>query len=329
MVEIAAHGVLLTWVYDAFNELGYLRFRGDYGTGKTRALLAVGSLCYKPFFASGASTVSPIFHVLDVFQGTLVLDEADLRFSDATADLTKILNNGNVVGLPVLRTMSNRHRELNPKAFCVYGPKLVAMRQSFADPALESRFLTEETSGRSLRSDIPIQLSNSLKVEARGLRNKLLAWRFRSRFEVGPDPTRLVPGVEPRFNQSALALLSLIDDEGLRKSVGAELVLEEARVLQERASSSEATMLVAIRDVMRKAPSGRSSVSDVTNAFNRTGSGAHGSKATAKWVGGFLRGRLRLATVKSHGVYLVPPSERAKIDALAIRFGIAEHREAA
>jgi hypothetical protein len=83
--EIATYYVLLTWVYDAFNELGYLRFRGDYGTGKTRALLAVGSLCYKSFSASGASTVSPIFHVLEAFQGTLLLDEADLRFSDATA----------------------------------------------------------------------------------------------------------------------------------------------------------------------------------------------------------------------------------------------------
>jgi hypothetical protein len=35
--EIAAHYVLLSWVYDAFSELPYLRFRGDYGTGKTRA----------------------------------------------------------------------------------------------------------------------------------------------------------------------------------------------------------------------------------------------------------------------------------------------------
>jgi hypothetical protein len=84
---IAAHYVLLSWVYDAFSDVPYLRFRGDYGTGKTRALLTIGHLCYKPFFASGASTVSPIFHILDVFQGTLVLDEADLRFSDATADL--------------------------------------------------------------------------------------------------------------------------------------------------------------------------------------------------------------------------------------------------
>jgi hypothetical protein len=75
----AAHYVLLTWVYDAFSDLAYLRFRGDFGTGKTRALLTIGSLCYKPFFASGASTVSPIFHIQDAFQGTLILDEADRR----------------------------------------------------------------------------------------------------------------------------------------------------------------------------------------------------------------------------------------------------------
>ncbi|MEQ8827421.1 MAG: hypothetical protein RIC82_06560, partial [Parvibaculum sp.] len=91
---IASYYVLLTWVYDAFNEVPYLRFRGDYGTGKTRGLMTIGSLCYKSFFASGASTVSPIFHTLNSFGGTLILDEADLRFSDAKADIVKILNNG-------------------------------------------------------------------------------------------------------------------------------------------------------------------------------------------------------------------------------------------
>ncbi len=32
--DIAAYYILLTWVYDAFNELPYLRFRGEYGTGE-------------------------------------------------------------------------------------------------------------------------------------------------------------------------------------------------------------------------------------------------------------------------------------------------------
>src|SRR3546814_613772 len=157
----------------------YLRFRGDVGTGKTRALTIIGSLCYKPFFASGASTVSPLFHTLDAFRGTLVIDEADFRFSDEKAEIVKILNNGNVKGLPVLRTMQTDQREFNPRAFQVFGPKIVAARGSFEDRALESRFLTEEMGQRRPRRDIPINLPDAHREEALVLRNKLLLYRFR------------------------------------------------------------------------------------------------------------------------------------------------------
>lgn len=323
--EIATHYVLLTWVNDAFNELGYLRFRGDYGTGKTRALLAVGSLCYKPFFASGASTVSPIFHVLDAFGGTLVLDEADLRFSDATADLTKILNNGNVKGLPVLRTMINRHRELNPTAFKVFGPKLIAMRERFTDRALESRFLTEETGGRPLRADIPIHTPEDLKVEALALRNKLLAWRFAARHAVGPDPSRLVAGIEPRLNQTALALLSIIDDEAVRGRIGQALAGEEARVLQERATTLEAAMLAGLLEAFAMPETSHVTVSDAAQRFNQRASSDLGKPMTNKWVGGFLRNRLRLTPTKTGGVYVVPRTELAKIEALAHRYGLTSN----
>jgi hypothetical protein len=78
--QLAAYYALFTWIYDRFNELPYLRLRGDYGTGKTRFLITLGSICYKPIFASGASTVSPLFHMLDRFAGTLIIDEADFRF---------------------------------------------------------------------------------------------------------------------------------------------------------------------------------------------------------------------------------------------------------
>src|SRR5216684_8590247 len=63
--KIACYYVLLTWIYDDFNGLPYLRLRGEPGSGKTRFMLTVGSLCYKPIFASGASTVSPLFRILD------------------------------------------------------------------------------------------------------------------------------------------------------------------------------------------------------------------------------------------------------------------------
>ena len=111
---IAAHYVLLSWVYDRFNELPYLRLRGEYGTGKTRFLLTVGSICRAPIFASGASSVAPLFHLLDRFGGTLILDEADFRFSDAKAEIAKILNNGNVKGFPVLRCEFEERPRIQP-----------------------------------------------------------------------------------------------------------------------------------------------------------------------------------------------------------------------
>jgi len=325
--EIAAHYVLLTWVYDAFQELPYLRFRGNYGTGKTRALLTIGSLCYKPFFASGASTVSPIFHVLDAFGGTLVLDEADFRFSDATAEIAKVLNNGTVAGLPVLRTMTNSHRELNPQAFSVFGPKVVAMREHFSDRALESRFLTEETGQRQLRADISIGIPRALKAEALKLRNRLLAWRFAAYGTVEPDPSRLVAGIAPRLNQTALALLSIVDDSEVRERIIGELVREEARAVEERASSLEATVLAAICDVARTCQGAGIGLSQVAQEISRKSSGFLELPITPKAVGFVVRTRLRLSTVKSNGVYVIPNSERSRIAALAARYGLhAEER---
>jgi hypothetical protein len=170
--QIATHYVVLSWVYDRFHELPYLRLRGDPGSGKTRFLLTIGSLCYKPIFASGASTVSPLFRILDVMRGTLIIDEGDFRLSDERAEIVKILNNGNARGFPVLRTEVSGKGEFNPRAYAVFGPKLIATRGYFEDRALESRCLTEEMGQRRLRDDIPIHVSPAYKDEALHLRNK-------------------------------------------------------------------------------------------------------------------------------------------------------------
>ena len=319
---LAAHYVLLSWVHDAFNELPYLRFRGDFGTGKTRALMAVGALCYKPFFASGASTVSPIFHVLDAFGGTLVLDEADLRFSDATAQLTKILNNGNVKGVPVLRTMTNRDRELNPTAFRVFGPKLVAMRESFRDDALESRFLTEETNGRAVRNDIPISLPEAFRREALELRNELLAWRLNHLHEIATAPERAAAGVHLRLSQSSLALLSLIDDPALRDLFTTYLQAEDARWRELRSETEEAAVLRALLVCMTRSGGRSVRLTDIAAELKAT-SRAEGVPPTPRRIASILRERLRIATTRSNGVFVVPPAERPRVEALAARFGLS------
>jgi hypothetical protein len=318
--RIAAHYILLTWVHDAFGDLPYLRLRGDYGTGKTRGLLVLGSLCYKAFFASGASTTSPIFHTLDNFGGTLILDEADFRFSDKTSELVKILNNGTTRGLPVLRTMQNRDKEFNPRAFKVFGPKLIGMRGYFGDAALESRFLTEETGGRALRADIPIHLPDSFGAEALELRNQLLHFRLCNLFHVKADPTRIPAGLEPRLKQTSLSLLSLIDDAGLRGEVAGTLSSYNDTLRARHRAALEFRVIAAVRDAFARPGVTAVSIKDILQRLKEDGWDDAADGISNKLVGSILRTRFDIATRKSHGVFVIPASEKEKIEALAAKF---------
>ncbi len=318
---LSASYVLLSWVYDAFNELPYLRFRGDYGTGKTRALLVIGSLCHKAFFASGASTVSPIFHTLDTFRGTLVFDEADFRFSDEKAELVKILNNGNAKGFPVLRTQVTQQKEFDPRAFVVFGPKIVGMRRPFADRALESRFLTVEMQpGRS--SGVPINLPDTQKIEALQLRNKLLMYRLRNRLTVALDATLVDPGLEPRMNQILLPLLSVVPDSGIRTIVMRSAQSVQAATVSERSASTEGHVLGILQKV-RASAEGPISVGAILSAFTTEFAGDYGRPISNRWIGSVLR-RLGIALYKSNGVIGLVPGQDQHITALCARYGITD-----
>ncbi len=323
--KLASHYVLFSWLHDAFNELPYLRLRGDFGTGKTRGLLTIGSLCYKPFFASGASTVSPIFHILDAFRGTLVLDEADFRFSDEKAELVKILNNGNARGMPVLRTVVSHKREFDPRAFHVYGPKIVATRGSYMDRALESRFLTEETGTRRLRSDIPINLPSEHAAVALTLRNKLLLYRFRTRENVVLNPALSDRRIEPRLNQILTPLLSIIDDRTLRTELLELAGTYHRELLAERSASTEAQLLQILLEAA--AAGGKDTVlllDSIARRFRERHGADYARPITNKWVGHVLRAKLRLTTYKSHGTYVVPVPQAQQLAVLRDKYGIGD-----
>jgi hypothetical protein len=324
--KIASYYVLLTWVYDAFNELPYLRLRGDFGSGKSRALIVVGSLCYKAFFASGASTVSPIFHTLDTFRGTLIFDEADFRFSDEKSELVKIFNNGNAKGFPVLRTAMTLKKEFDPRAFIVYGPKIVAMRRSFEDRALESRFLTEEMGQRPLRAGIPINLPDRQKDEALALRNQLLSYRFQVLERVHVDETLADPSLSPRLNQILIPLLSIVEDPELRDEIRASMSGADQALYAERSASSEARVLEVLADLMQSTDRTTVAISDVAALLASRFHKEYDRPITNRYVGGVLRERLRLVTYKSHGVYVVPVTEKPKVDQLCLRYGVTERQ---
>jgi hypothetical protein len=325
---IASYYVLFSWIYDSFNELPYLRVRGDTGSGKTRCLLTIGSLCYKPIFASGASTVSPIFRILDSLQGTLIVDEADFRYSDQTAEIIKILNNGNARGFPVLRSESvNGGKEFDPKAYSVFGPKLIATRNYFDDRALETRCITEETGGRKLRDDIPLNLPEDWKLRARDLRNKLLMFRFRKFGTHHLDPARVDRSIEPRLAQLFGPLLSVITEPAAQAAL-CEVAREyHQELITDRGSDMEAQILEAVRELLANSPGGQVSIKDITRLFAARFAEEYERRVTPKWIGSIVRRSLQLRTKRLHGVFVLEEGQSAKLTRLYERYGLTAARE--
>lgn len=324
-LSIATHYVLLSWVYDAFRELPYLRFRGDFGCGKTRALHVIGSLLYKPIFAGGATTVSPLFHTLDLFRGCLVLDEADFRFSDQTAELTKILNNGNAAGFPVLRSVPNDKKLYDPRAFAVFGPKVVAMREFFRDAALESRFLTETMGLLPPAEPVPLSLPASFAAEAAALRAQLLTYRFRHRNRITIDDRCYGAHLSARTNQILAPLLACVSDDATRAAITVFAALAEEERRAAGALRPEALVLQALI-ALAPAKEGGVSLGDVRRYILSHHGSEFDRTVTARYVGELVRARLNLPTRKSHGTYKVIASGD-RLRHLAERFGLGADAE--
>ena len=213
--EITSLYVLLTWVYEFAPSVPYLRVIGDWGSGKTRFLQAAGSVCFRPIFASGATTPSPIFRILEQFRGTLVLDEADFKDSAAWSEMVKLLNNGYRPGMPVLRA-DKENGKWYPRSYQVFGPKLIATRFNFKDEALESRCLTAEMMPLT-RDDIPRVLPPSFHREVNELRAKLLTFRLANLMRLKGKTfgnELLEPNLQPRLQEILIPLRVMLNGDG-------------------------------------------------------------------------------------------------------------------
>jgi len=206
--KFASYYILLSWLYDRFNTLPYLRFIGDTGCGKSRALDVCGGLCYKATSASGCITPAPIYRMLKRWAGTIILDEADLQNSDEYHEVTKILNCGFERNRPVIRAVKDNPENL--QILPTYGPKVFATRRRFKDTALEARCLTEIMQ-ETTREDIPATLNNAFYKEEGELRNKLLLFRLRNYDRVNADNRVILElkGIEPRLRQISACFASL------------------------------------------------------------------------------------------------------------------------
>ncbi len=232
-LEFSAWYIIMSWVYDRLTTLSYLRFRGDTGCGKSRALDVIGRLCYKPLMMAGAATPAPIYREIRRFRGTVIMEEADFGDSTEKSEVVTILNCGFEKNRPVIRC--SRDNPDNLEILPCYGPKVFATRGAFTDKALEARCLTfimEETD----REDMPPLLGSKFYARSQDLRSKLLKWRLEHYCGIDANAIEDIDlgPLEPRLKQVGLPFAIPFKDmpevldrfRSFMKDYGAELIAE-------------------------------------------------------------------------------------------------------
>jgi len=243
--HLCTYYVLFTYLYDGFQTLPYIRALGDYGTGKSRLLRTMGRICYRPVYTTAGSSASSLFRTLDTFRGTLVLDEGDFNDSDEASMIAKILNGGTEKGTPILRSeKESANSKWDVAAYDVYGPKIIGMRKDFGDQAIASRCLTKEMMPTAPHPRIPPILPPGFEHECQEIRNLLLAYRMRKAVpERVMDFSTLDRSLEPRLLQITLSLITVIDDEELRRRIGSFLSDYNETTRQERYETKTARVI--------------------------------------------------------------------------------------
>lgn len=344
--DVAIVYVLMSWVFDRFNTVPYLRVIGDMGTGKSRFLEVIGKLCNRSMMASGSISMAAVYRTLDLVQGTLVFDEADFKSSDMSDDIVKILNGGHKKDTPVVR-MECVNDVFKTTSFRVFGPKILGSRRSFADSALESRCITHRMFPQKSVT-VPVHLPVAFEPDTQILRNKLLMFRLRNYHHIQDDESSLSGLDFPRLRQTALALTSIakmIDEETL-KSVLGFLVEYEQSFLNTVATDTFADILLCISRLMETNEDVRKSgvmhMNLIANSFNdqffddyterdtpqvNTREGIlffPSQRVSAKKIGGYID-KLGIAKERdSHGVFIPLHKEAPRIMSLVERYGLVD-----
>ena len=149
-----------------------------------------------------------------------------------------------------------------------------------------------------------------------------MLYRFRRRRYAKLDVTLIDASLEPRLNQILLPLLSIADDPSLRSELRSVARDAQANLVAERGLLPEAQALEILIELMAVSDSATIPIGHVTAEMIERYGAEYSRPITNRWVGGIVRKRLGLHTYKSHGVYVLPISERTRAVALCAKYGI-------
>jgi len=263
--EIIITYILLTWVYDRFSAIPYLRAIGGLGTGKSR-LLKVLNLCYKSIYTFSLASSAPIFRIIDEFGGTVIIDEMELgKGTEKNADIREILRAGKENNGVVLRCDPKTYKVLS---FKVFGPKILGSRYTSNDAALESRIINirmVEAKGDS----VPLMIEDKkFERECEYLRSKLLVWRLKNYFKIDINAYRkyIDFNISKRLNEIYAPLICVREhDRDFIKSLLGKAKKKHMQLLEDKSMSMEANIIREIYYLHNSCSSGSPLVQEIAD----------------------------------------------------------------
>ena len=260
--KLAAYYVLLTWLYDCFSAIPYLRAQGDTNTGKSELMLRIGQLCYRLVISTGASSTAALKFALHMYRGTIFMDEMDI--SDKFDDRMVILNVGAMKDQAKVWNMMPVIKPDGSQGYTgtianVYGPKLITMYGRFKDPATEGRCLTFKMTEKEpielRRKGIPTEKTKDFYEEAQYIRNLLIRWRLEHWEEkIELDQELADMAVSTRINQVTMPIKWIAknksSDPQLLKDVEAFVMLMHNETLLQKSMGLDARVADAVMAVL-------------------------------------------------------------------------------
>lgn len=210
--------------------------RGPSQSGKNRLAFVLRLLSYRPYFEMSTYRIPSLYRPLDLWQGTLVLDEADFANTNEKSELVHFLN-CRATGTPLSRQNPKNPSETD--TFSNFGLTILTQRRAFDDNATESRALPyySETSDKH----IPVIETDEMLKQGLELQGKLLYLRMKFYRQVIINKEEWINSLnDSRLVASLLPLLALSPHEPSLKDTIALTAKEVERAkIEEKANSTD------------------------------------------------------------------------------------------
>ena len=214
--------------------------RGPSQSGKNRLAFVLRLLCYRPYFEMSTNKIPSLYRPLDLWQGTLILDEADFANTNEQSELVHFLN-CRATGTPLSRQNPTNANQTD--TFANFGLTILTQRKAFDDNATESRSIPyySEVSDKK----IPVLETDSMIKEGLALQNKLLYLRMTYYQQVVINKESWIEDlIDHRLIASLLPLLALSKYEPtLKTSITDTAKAIQRAKIEEKAGSMDGLII--------------------------------------------------------------------------------------